>query len=102
MRSWIAAIALFGGAFFTNRSWAMLVPLAGLLVSDLVLAAMMGGLYASWFAGSGIWVIYGCFALTVLMGFGLDPQTPVPARRLTNHPRAARPAGPRRRGRSRT
>lgn len=67
----IAAIALFGGAYFAARAWAVLVPLAGLLISDLVLASINGGLYASWFGGSGIWVIYGCIALTTAMGFGL-------------------------------
>ncbi|HSM10337.1 MAG TPA: DUF6580 family putative transport protein [Lysobacter sp.] len=67
----IAAIALFGGAYFAARAWAVLVPLAGLLISDLVLASINGGLYASWFSGSGIWVIYGCIALTTAMGFGL-------------------------------
>ena len=67
----VAAIALFGGAYFAARSWALLVPLAGLLISDLVLASINGGLYASWFSGSGIWVVYGCIALTTAIGFGL-------------------------------
>lgn len=67
----IAAIALFGGAYFAARAWAVVVPLAGLLISDLVLASVNGGLYASWFGGSGIWVVYGCIALTTAMGFGL-------------------------------
>ncbi|MBA3485728.1 MAG: hypothetical protein H0T88_00805 [Lysobacter sp.] len=67
----IAAIALFGGAYFASRAWALLVPLAGLLISDLVLASINGGIYASWFSGSGIWVVYGCIALTAVVGFGL-------------------------------
>lgn len=67
----IAAIALFGGAYFASRSWALLVPLAGLVISDLVLASINGGIYASWFSGSGIWVVYGCIALTAVVGFGL-------------------------------
>lgn len=67
----IAAIALFGGAYFAARAWAVLVPLVGLLISDLVLATVNGGLYASWFGGSGIWVVYGCIALTTAIGFGL-------------------------------
>lgn len=67
----VAAIALFGGAYFASRAWALLVPLAGMLVSDLVLASMHGGLYASWFSDINIWVVYGCIALTTLMGFGL-------------------------------
>lgn len=67
----VAAIALFGGAYFAARAWAVVVPLAGLLISDLVLASLNGGLYASWFSGSGIWVVYGCIALTAVLGFGL-------------------------------
>lgn len=67
----ITAIALFGGAYFANRSWAMLVPLIGLFVSDLVLAGVNGGLYASWFSGAGIWIVYGCIVLTTVMGFGM-------------------------------
>lgn len=67
----VAAIALFGGAYFANRAWAMLVPLVGLLLSDLVLASVNGGLYASWFGSTGIWLVYGCIALTTAIGFGL-------------------------------
>lgn len=67
----VAAIALFAGAHFVQRRWAFLAPLAALVVSDLALAAMMGGLYASWFGGIGIWVVYGCIALTSALGLGL-------------------------------
>src|SRR5690606_4723239 len=67
----ITAIALFGGAYFANRGWAVLVPLIGLFLSDLVLASVNGGLYASWFGSTGIWVVYGCIALTTALGFGL-------------------------------
>ncbi len=67
----ITAIALFGGAYFANRSWALLVPLIGLFLSDLLLASMNGGLYASWFSGLGIWIVYGCILLTTAIGFGL-------------------------------
>ncbi|MDQ3206245.1 MAG: hypothetical protein M3Q40_07015 [Pseudomonadota bacterium] len=67
----VAAIALFAGAYFAQRRWAFVVPLAALVVSDLALAAMMGGLYASWFGGIGIWVVYGCIALTSAMGMGM-------------------------------
>lgn len=67
----VAAIALFAGAYFAQRRWAFLVPLAALLVSDLVLAATMGGLYASWFGGVDIWLVYGCIGLTSAMGLGL-------------------------------
>src|SRR6266581_1540847 len=54
----IAVIALFGGAQFSNKRAALLVPLAGLFLSDLAL-----GFYAI------TPVVYGSFALTVCLGF---------------------------------
>ena len=39
----IAAMALFGGACFTNRKMAYLLPLAAMLLSDVVL-----GIHALW------------------------------------------------------
>jgi len=56
----IAALALFGGAQFADRRLALLVPLAAMLISDLVL-----GLHAL------MPVVYGCFALVVCLGFFL-------------------------------
>ncbi len=53
----IAAMALFGGAYLTDRRLAVLVPLAAMLLSDLVL-----GLHPL------LPVVYGAFALTVLLG----------------------------------
>lgn len=67
----VAAIALFGGAYFAARAWAFLVPLAALFLSDLALASIHGGAYAGWFSGTGIWLVYGSIALTAAMGFGL-------------------------------
>lgn len=67
----VEAIGLFGGAYFACRSCAVLVPLVALLLSDLALAAINGGMYASWFGGAGIWLVYLCIAATALMGFGL-------------------------------
>ena len=45
----IEAMALFGGAYFASRKWALLVPLAALLLSDLALGAMRGGTYLQYF-----------------------------------------------------
>lgn len=55
----IGAMALFGGAVFPG-AWAFAVPLAALLLSDLVL-----GFYSAW-----IWV-YASFALIVVIGMML-------------------------------
>ena len=56
----IAAMALFGGASFASKRAALLVPLTGLCLSDLVL-----GFY------SVTPVVYGSFALIVCLGFWL-------------------------------
>lgn len=56
-------MALFGGACFTDKRMAFLVPLIGLFLGDLVL-----GFYAI------MPVVYGCFALTVCLGFWLRHQ----------------------------
>ena len=54
----IAAIAVFAGAQFSSKRAALLVPLAGLVLSDIVL-----GFYPI------TPVVYGSFALTVCLGF---------------------------------
>jgi hypothetical protein len=67
----VEAIALFGGAYFASRAWAVLVPVAGMFVSDLVLGAVNGGTYFDYFSTASFWVVYACIVLTALMGFGL-------------------------------
>jgi hypothetical protein len=54
----ITAMALFGGAYFSDRRLAFLVPLSAMLASDLFI-----GLHR------GIPVVYGSFALIVCIGF---------------------------------
>lgn len=56
----VLAVALFGGACFSNRRLAMLVPLAIMFVADLII-----GLH------SMMPVIYLCLAATVLLGSGV-------------------------------
>src|SRR6266702_3519620 len=63
----VGAMCLFGGAHF-RRGWqALLVPLAALLLSDVVLAATRYdfGLFGYGSVGIG----FGRFALSVLMGW---------------------------------
>ena len=67
----VEAVALFGGAFFASRALALLVPLLAMLVSDLVLGLLHGGLYAGWFGSAGFWLVYLCIAASVVLGFGL-------------------------------
>jgi hypothetical protein len=58
----ITAIALFGGAYFTKRWFALLVPLTSLFLSDLVIGH---------FAGP---YVYGSFAMIVCIGFLLKTR----------------------------
>lgn len=67
----VEAIALFGGAYFASRWLAVLVPLAALLISDLVLSQMHGGTYATYFGSTSFWLVYGVIALSSVLGFGL-------------------------------
>lgn len=62
----IAAMALFGGAYFADKRMALLVPFAALFLSDLIL-----GLH-----GTMIFV-YAGFALTVAIGFLLHNRVTV-------------------------
>src|SRR5437899_383883 len=56
----ITAMALLGGACFVEKRWAFVVPLAAMLVSDVLLGfhRLMPG-------------VYGSFALIVCLGFWL-------------------------------
>lgn len=56
----IAAIALFGGAMFSSRALAFLLPLGVMLISDALI-----GFHAH------MPVIYGLFLVTVLIGFAM-------------------------------
>lgn len=62
----VEAMALFGGAYFASRWAAFAVPLVALLLSDLVL-----GFYGL------MPVVYGCVALSVVLGFWLRGKVSV-------------------------
>nr|AXL06675.1 hypothetical protein [uncultured bacterium] len=60
----VGAVALFGGAYFSRRWLAVLIPLAAMLLSDLALPYTL-------YAGSGLSITpmtYICFLLTVGLG----------------------------------
>ncbi|RZA20152.1 MAG: hypothetical protein EOP93_06705 [Lysobacteraceae bacterium] len=67
----IEAVALFGGAYFAKRHWALLVPLLAMFASDLVLGLLRGGIYMDYFASAGYLLVYVCIALSTVLGFGL-------------------------------
>jgi hypothetical protein len=54
----VAAMALFGGAFFSDKRVAFLVPFLALLLSDILIGLHDTMIY-----------VYGGFALTVVIGF---------------------------------
>lgn len=62
----VAAMALFGGAYFADKRMAFIVPFAALFVSDLLL-----GLHNSMI------FVYAGFALTVVIGFLLQKRLTV-------------------------
>jgi hypothetical protein len=62
----IAAIALFGGAYFNNRFIAILVTLSAMLLSDLFIGFHSSMIY-----------VYGAFALITLLGFSLNGKVSV-------------------------
>jgi hypothetical protein len=69
----IAAIALFGGAYFTNRWQAFAVPMCAMLLSDT-----MHELFTGQGFHSGMWVVYGSFALIAILGMSfLQKVTPL-------------------------
>lgn len=66
----VEAMALFGGACFTSRRLAFLMPLAVMLVSDLIIAfSLPANQVADWYQMAP--VIYACIALTAVAGFAL-------------------------------
>lgn len=56
----IAAMALFGGAYFNKKSFAFAVPLAAMFLSDAII-----GFHSS------MWIVYVSFAVIVLIGMVL-------------------------------
>ena len=62
----VAAMALFGGAYFSDRRVAFLVPFLALMLSDLVLGLHDTMIY-----------VYAAFALTVVIGFWVGKNTRV-------------------------
>jgi hypothetical protein len=57
----VAAMALFAGAYFSNRALALIIPLAAMVLSDVVL-----GFHST------VWYVYAGVMLTVLIGSALQ------------------------------
>ena len=67
----VEAMALFGGAYFASKRAALWVPLVAMLLSDVALGLVNGGLYWSHMTDGSFLLVYACIALTTLAGFGL-------------------------------
>jgi hypothetical protein len=65
----IGALALFSGACFASKRMAFFVPLAAMLLSDLMISLMSGDLSLG--LHGLIPIVYGTFALSVCLGFWL-------------------------------
>ncbi|MGI4022071.1 MAG: DUF6580 family putative transport protein [Janthinobacterium lividum] len=62
----VGAVSLFGGAYFTDKKKAYLVPLLTLFLSDLLINYLYFHKFV-WFYGSAVWV-YLSFAAMVYIG----------------------------------
>lgn len=71
----IAAMALFGAAYFKRTWWMLSVPFAALFLSDLFLNNVIySDLYNNEFTLVTSWWIYAAFALVMLAGMGWFSQ----------------------------
>jgi len=74
----IGAMALFGGAYFSNRFAAFLVPLAAMLLSDVAIEAMFrNGLTVEQGFHFTQPFVYVSFILSVLIGFWIQAKPSV-------------------------
>ena len=63
----VTAIALFGGAYFANKRWAYLIPLAAMWVTDLLLNNIIYAPYFEGFVWGGSLWVYGGLILIIFM-----------------------------------
>lgn len=67
----IAAVGLFGGAFFASRNLALLVPVLAVVISDVALGYINGGLYGDYVGSTGQLIVLGATVLCTVIGFAL-------------------------------
>jgi hypothetical protein len=76
----LGAIALFGMAYFKDKKWALIIPIAALWASDLILNNVMYAAFYdgfAWFTGGFIY-IYGAFAMIAVLGYYLFKKVTLP------------------------
>jgi len=74
----VQAMALFAGAWFAQRQLALLVPLLAMLVSDVLLGLIHGGIYFDYFVSAGFWLVYLAMAACAALGFALRGRVSAP------------------------
>ncbi len=67
----VEAMALFGGAYFASKRWAVVVPLLAMFLADLALGLLRGGVYWDYFASAGFLLVHACIAVLAVIGYGL-------------------------------
>ncbi len=68
----MAAVALFGAATLPGRWSALVVPIAALLLGDLLLqVTYWAGWQQHWGFYKGQWVVYACLLPSILLGFAI-------------------------------
>lgn len=67
----LAAIGLFGAAYFSRRPVLLAVPFAALFLSDLFINNVIYSQFYEGFVFITSWWIYAAFALVMLAGYGL-------------------------------
>lgn len=75
----VAAIALFGGAFLTNKRAAFLITFAALLVSDLLVNSILynDNNYINYASQPFVWAVFVSFGITVWMGISMQNKVSV-------------------------
>ena len=76
----LAAIGLFGAAYFSRRPLLLAVPFAALFLSDLFLNNVIYSQFYEGFVFITSWWIYAAFALVMLAGYGLLRKNVTPLR----------------------
>lgn len=67
----IGAMSLFGAAYYAQRKWAFLIPIASMWISDFILNNVVYSQYFDhlvWFYPGSLWT-YASFVLIALVGF---------------------------------
>jgi hypothetical protein len=76
----LGAIALFGAAYFTDKKWAILIPLIAMWISDILINNFIFSAFFDGFTlfhSAMIWT-YGSIALIALMGMKFLKKVTIP------------------------